>query len=394
MLAEAAKARECGCELLYLDPGWSKTEGATLWAEERLGSVSDMVGTLRKEYGLGLGYRTALRCYGDHWPKKFLVKHALQEPGPVDYGGAEYGWGIVRVWEPCLCNREFWQEKLRRLVAISEQGVSFMMFDEMDWRGPCYDPSHGHPVPTTPIDHVKAVYALCRAVREACPNVTIEAHDPVWPWLSAVYVPTYLGQGFGPGACYQENWGFEFMWNCLEDLRSGRALALYYYALGCSIPLYLHITMAADNDRCLFFWWVASTVRHLGVGGKQSHRTIEPAGGLPSFDPETRYRAYQEQLRTYRELKPYFTRGRFFGVAETIHLHTLPGTRGGVVNAFNLTDIQQDLRFRIPVTLLGGRDLAVDGANATWHGEEVELRVRVDAMSPALVRIGDAAAQA
>ena len=92
--------------------------------------------------------------------------------------------------------------------------------------------------------------------------------------------------------------------------------------------------------------------------------------------------------------KPYFTRGRFLGVAETIHLHTLPGTRGGVVNAFNLTDIQQDLRIRIPVTLLGGRDLAVDGANATWHGEEIELRVRVDAMSPALVRIGDAATQA
>lgn len=139
--------------------------------------------------------------------------------------------------------------------------MRFIMFDEMDWRGPCYDPKHGHHVPTTPLDHIMAVHRMAREVRRECPGVLIEVHDPVWPWHTSVYAPTYFQQGFGDNGAYDENWGFEYMWSCLDDLKSGRALSLYYYNLGCNIPLYLHITMAADNDNCLFFWWAASTVR-------------------------------------------------------------------------------------------------------------------------------------
>ena len=39
LLREAAKAKEIGCDLLYLDPGWEVCEGTTLWDEARLGSV-------------------------------------------------------------------------------------------------------------------------------------------------------------------------------------------------------------------------------------------------------------------------------------------------------------------------------------------------------------------
>ena len=385
LLKEAAKARDVGCDLLYLDPGWEVAEGETLWDEARLGPVADFIRTLKQDYGLDLAYRTILRCYRDYWPHRLLVRHADRDGGPLEYYPAVGPDG----WELCLAGREFWQEKLRRILAISKAGVRFMMFDEMDWRGPCYDASHGHAVPGTPYEHVMAVYSLTREVRRQCPGLTVEAHDPVWPWHTCIYVPTYFQQGFGKQGMYDENWGFEYMWDCLNDLRTGRALALYYYALGCNVPLYLHITMAADNDACVFFWWTASTVRHLGIGGKTSNKTIEPAGGLAPFDPEKRFAAYQAHMRTYNRLKPFFVRGRFHGILENVHLHTLPDTPGGVVNVFNLTDQEQTYDFSIPRERLGAQtDLPVTGAQARWEPDHVTLTLTLPPMSPAVVEIG------
>ncbi|MFH1476266.1 MAG: hypothetical protein ABIH24_02075 [Verrucomicrobiota bacterium] len=382
LLKEAAKAQACGCEALYLDPGWEVCEGATLWDEPRLGPVSEFVKTLKQDYGLDLAFRTILRCHKDMWPLKYLVRHAGREPAPIEFAPGVPG------WELCLCNPEFWKEKLRRILDISKHGVRFIMFDEMDWRGPCHDPLHGHAVPGTPLDHVMAVYNLAREVRRQCPDLAIEAHDPLWPWSNCIYVPTYFQQGFGDRGAYDENWGFEYMWDCLNDLRSGRALALYYYALGCDVPLYLHITMAADNDNCVFFWWTASTVRHLGIGGKDSNRTIEPGGGLPPYDHEKRFVAYRAQMQVYRQLKPYFVRGRFIGLAENIHLHTLPGVAGGVVNVFNIDDTERQIEFTIPAALLGGTGLPVAGASAHWAPDSVMLRLTLPPMSPALIRLG------
>ncbi len=387
LLREAEKARACGCELLYLDPGWEVAEGTTLWDESRLGTVAEMVQTLKEQYGLDLGYRTVVHCYTDYWPHEYLVRHPDREPGPVPWYGAS-------LWEVCLCNRKFWQEKLERILRISRHGIRFMMFDEMDWRGPCYDPTHGHPVPTTPLDHVRAGYSLCEEVRRQCPGLVAEAHDPVWPWSTSIYTPTYFGQGFGERGSYDENWGFEYMWNCIEDLKSGRALALYYYNLGCNIPLYLHITMSADNDNAVFFWWAASTVRHLGIGGKYGHESVQDDVNmaLPEHDPEQRFALYQEQMRLYKRLKPYFVRGTFHGLAEHIHLHTLPEAEGGVVVAFNLTEGEQELQFRVRQDLLnGGRDMVVEGAEAEWIEEGLDLRLKLGAMCPAVIRIGDAA---
>ena len=383
LLREAAKARAVGCELLYLDPGWEITEGFTQWDVARLGSVTDLVKTLRVEFGLQLGLRTILRSYGVHWPTDYMVQHAPgQSPAPAPWFGMQY-------WELCLSHRQFWEEKVARIVAIAQQGVQFLMVDEMDWRGPCFNPTHGHPVPSTPLDHIRAVVELCREVRRQCPELIIEMHDPVWPWTQCRYLPTYFQQGFRPHGGFDENWGFEYMWDCLTDLKTGKALALYYYNLGCSIPLYLHITMAADNDQAVFFWWTASTVRHLGIGGKTSHSTIDPAG-LPPHNPEKRFALYQEQMRLYRQLKPFFVRGIFTGIAENIHLHTLPGQTGGVINLFNLTDHEQKFEFTVPRALLGAdhSNLPVTGAHADWRRDSVRFQQTLPALSPAVIRIG------
>jgi len=388
LLDEAAKARQVGCELLYLDPGWEVCEGTSLWDESRLGSVKNLVEQLRDEYGLGLGYRTVLRTYENVWPAENLIRHTDGSSNPVLLGNQYF-------WEACLCNPDFWNEKLRRILEISRNGVRFMMVDEFDWRGACTNPSHGHKVPTVPLDHVMAVYRLCRAIRQACPGLTIEAHDPVWPWATSIYVPTYFQHGFGDAGCYDENWGFEYMWDCLNDLKSGRALALYYYNLGCNVPIYLHITMAADNDAGVFFWWAASTVRHLGIGGKVSNKTIEPPEGLAPYDCEKRFAAYQEQMALYKRLKPYFVRGVFHGIAETAHLHTLPERSGGVLVAFNLTDAEQEQEFFIPSHLLqANAEQPVSGAQAQWHADGVTIRLRLPAMSPGVVCIGEAVERA
>ena len=382
LMREAGKAQAIGCEMLYLDPGWEITEGFTQWDEERLGPVGEFAKTLREDYGLQLGFRTILRSYAAHWPTDYMVQHAPgQTPAPVE-------WAKMQLWEVCLCHRQFWEEKVARIIAIARHGVKFLMVDEMDWRGPCHNPAHGHPVPSTAHDHIHAVMQLCQEVRRQCPDLIIETHDPVWPWWACRYLPTYFKQGFRPRGSFDENWGFEYMWDCLNDLKSGKALALYYYNLGCNIPLYLHITMAADNDNAVFFWFAASTVRHLGIGGKTGHPTINPAN-LPAHDPEKRFALYQEQMRLYRQLKPYFVRGTFTGIAEHIHLHTLPGQEGGVINLFNLTDSEKEFEFAVPRSVLGAkRDLTVTGAQAEWRSDSVLIRHKLPAMTPAVIRIG------
>ena len=384
LLREAAKAQECGCELLYLDPGWEVAEGTTLWDEDRLGAAGELAATLRSEFGLGLGFRTILRCYRDHWAHRHLVLHGDRPKAPVAYGPQQ-------LWEPCLCSDSFREEKIERIRRIVDAGVTFLMVDEMDWRGPCSDPDHGHQVPSTAVDHARAVYDLCRSLRRDHPDLRIECHDPIWPWLVSIYVPTYFRQGFGERGDYDENWGFEYMWNCINDLRTGKALALYYYNLGCSSPLYLHITMAADNDNCLFFWWAASTVRHLGIGGKYGHETVNP-GDLPDYDPDARFAAYRREMATYRELKPYFVRGTFHGLDECAHLHTLRGRVGGALVLFNLAASLRRVVASIPGELIGcSARPAVTGAEANWNDGVLSVSAELAPMSPAIVRIGEAA---
>ena len=95
-------------------------------------------------------------------------------------------------------------------------------------------------------------------------------------------------------------------------------------------------------------------------------------------------------MRLYRQLKPYFVRGIFTGIAENIHLHTLPGQTGGVINLFNLTDREQEFEFTVPRALLGAdhSNLPVTGAHADWLRDAVRFQQTLPALSPAVIRIG------
>ena len=386
---EAEKAKELGCELLYLDPGWGICEGTTLWDEERLGKLTDFVKTLKEKYGLELGYRTIGRVYRDEFPHEWYIQRKEEEieyTRPLQKDG-----NPIPFWEVCTQCEEWKQEKLKRILAIKRPiearslppgaGIKFMMFDEFDWRGPCYNKSHGHPVPSTPEGHIRAIYWLIEEVHKRYPDVLIEAHEPVWPW-QVRYSPTYYRQSLITEG-YDENWGFEFMWNPIQNLISGEALCLYYYNLGSEVPLYDHITMEGDNDNCLSFWWYASTIRHLGIGGKKGLSSKE--------DNEVRYQAYKKAMAEYMKLKDFYTRGKFYGIDELTHVHTLPGKKGIVINAFNLSNEPVSKEVTLDLKEIGvdlDEHASIEGATGEQAGKKVILSLDIPAMGPILVKIG------
>ena len=390
LLQEAQKAKECGCDALYLDPGWEYAEGLTFFDHHRLGQQKDFVKILKEQYGLDLSIRCILRTYINYWPSHLDVLHregGIQAACMVPTGTIP---NEQLLYEQCLCNPVFLEEKARRIGKLVEDGATWIMLDEMDWRGPCYEKAHGHKVPSTAAEHADAVYDLAKRVKTKY-QIPVEVHDPVWPWHSSVYTPVYYRQGFGAEGSYSENWGFEFMWECIHDLQSGKALSLYYYNLGCNIPLYLHINMAADNDQCLFFWWAASTVRHLGIGGKECHSSVIPTNRHFEVNFEKRYASYKECMEKYCKLRAYYQRGIFCGIHEYAHLHVLKEAKGGVLDLFNCTDATKVCTAEIDAELLGGEGLQVVGANVVWENGILRVIQEIPAFSHALVRIGDAA---
>lgn len=361
---EARKARETGCEALYLDPGWEICEGSTRWDEERLGKADDFVRSIREQYGLKVGFRTIGRSYCDDYRGMYRVRsdgatgyYAPYQPKPF--------------YEPCVCSRQYQEEKISRILSVAEGGMDFIMFDEFDWRGPCLDPSHGHPVPTTPNMHARAVADLVRRVHEKRPETIIEMHDPIWPW-GVRYTPVYYLHD-QPGS-FDEGWAFEFMWNPLEDLLSGKALSLFYYNLAYEIPLYLHIDMSKDNDNCLAFWWYASTIRHLGIGGGKDN-------------PE-RFEAYKLAMREYLSLKDLYTRGDFYGLDELTHLHVLPNDGRCVLNAYNLTDTPVLREVDIRLNDLGLMEgVRVEGVPHEASGSRLRIKLEIPPFSPLVVKM-------
>ena len=390
LLEEAEKAKECGCGALYLDPGWEFAEGTSFFDYHRLGEEKELVQLLREEYNLELSIRCILRTYIPYWPDELNAIH--QKNGIA--AACMLPYTIIPsnqlLYEQCLCNSVFFEEKLRRIEKLIEDGASFLMLDEMDWRGPCFNTHHSHAIPSTASEHADAVYELARRIKNKY-GIPVEVHDPIWPWNSSIYTPTYWRQGFGTDGSYTENWGFEFMWDCIQDLQSGRALCLYYYNLCCNIPLYLHINMSADNDQCLFFWWAASTVRHLGIGGKNCHPSVVPPDKHFHFDPEERFEAYKLCMKQYLEFKAYYQRGIFYGIHEYAHLHVLKTQKGGILDLFNCTDSAQICTAEIPAELLGASHLKTRGADALWENEHLIIRAALPPLSHVLVQIGDAA---
>jgi NedA-like, galactose-binding domain len=274
----------------------------------------------------------------------------------------------------CMGSKQFLAEAEKRLLARCAEGVVFLMFDGTWWNGPCTDPAHGHAIPYRMEDHMRACLDLAKRVHARYPHVLIEMHDMLAGGSTERMTPVYYKYGL-PGS-YDDNWGFELMWDPMADLKSGRARTLYDYNLGCNVPVYLHIDLRKDNENCVVFWWYASTCRHLGIGG--THKKAEVVG------------AQQAAMRRYRELDRFFKRGEFFGINEEIHVHALKSEQAMVVNVFNLSGDERKVGGKISLQELGldpGRSYSSSEPWAKVEGGQLQVDRQMPAWSAGVVEI-------
>ena len=366
MKAAAAKAREYHCEALYLDPGWDTSFASKIWDEGRLGKLSDFAAMLRNEYGLSLSLHTPMAGWCNPSSYDRSIDRMLADGTRADYS-------------LCAMSRLYVDETFRRLDALASSGARFFMFDGTIYAGACYDPSHGHPVPARRDEHARAMNRLARMVHRKHPQVLIEMHDQLLGGTTLRHVPTYYGYGESPdeGRGFDTVWAFELMWDPMTDLAGGHSIALYYYNLAYSLPLYIHIDLRTDNDQALMLWWNASACRHLGVGG--THKDARVA------------QAHQDALATYRRLKPFFSAGVFYGIDEQTHLHRHPSQSSAVLNCFNLSAQPVRRSVRLEPALYGlidHHEYQVTGAAAQHRvASAYEIEVAVKPWGHTLVEV-------
>ena len=377
LYAEAAIARDIGAEAFYFDPVWDVVEGSSIWDEARLGSLEDFVRTMRDRYGLKTSLHLMMHT-------KTLAEdpriYRRRQDGSVDIWPGLYSGGRI-----CGASPAWQQMKIERLLKLTAAGVTFLMFDFVSYVPPevpirrfepsgsaCWDPGHGHEVPLTMQTHAEGILKVIQAVKREYPGVLIESHDRVRGGTQDFH-PLYFQHGLPDS--FDENWGFEYMWDSFMDLLSRKALSLYEYNLAYDIPLYLHIHCGQDNDRMLAFWWYASTCRHLGIGGVR--------------DPDSPlYRALKLAVGTYRRLKPFFARGRFVGVEPLIHAHALPEQGAVVFVLFNLGSEPITHDVDIPASEVGVTALrSMRNAEVRLAEGQLRFTVEVPPLSPLLVEV-------
>jgi len=384
MKAAAAKAKWFGCEALYLDPGWDTNFASKIWDQARLGPLESFTAMLKADYGLKCSLHTPLSgwCNPTSYPPdcyrldRFNRRARWEAQFPDTKPSSAY---------PPICGAsdQYVEETLRRLEALAAAGAIFFMFDGTAYHAECWDTNHGHAVPARKQAHVEATVRLARLVHERFPDVLIEMHDPVVGGFHSHYTPLYHGHGPKPGAAkragahgFDSVWAFELMWNPMDDLMSGRSIALYYYNLAYSLPLYIHIDLRTDNKNSLVFWWNASTCRHLGIGGTHS----DPAA----------VKAQREAVRIYRRLKPYFTDGSFYGIDELTHVHVNASATGAVINCFNLKDLPELRTLRFSPHAYGldaTRPFRFSPGNVSATGDIYTVQVEIPAQGHLLIEV-------
>jgi hypothetical protein len=311
---EAQNAKDAGAESLYLDPGWDLYPGSSVWDEKRLGKFKDFADTIHNKYRLKVALHLMMVFTSEKELEEFYCRN--------DDGSKSLG-AVLDLY--CFCPNDVWvHEKTARLLKLASEGADFFMFDfsfygNRDYVG-CMNPAHGHETPMRKQTHADNIMKVIHNVKKFNKSVLIEAHDRIVGG-SSPYHALYFQHG--DENTFDENWGYEFMWNPLSDLISKKAISLYEYNMAYSIPLYLHINEHGDNDNLLSLWWYISTVRHLGIGGL-----------LPE---EPKYKLLQSAMTLYHNYKTYFAKGTFYGLAADVHLHVNQLNGTGAICCFNLT---------------------------------------------------------
>jgi len=368
---EAEIARDIGAECLYLDPGWNTALGSEIWNEQRFGTLKEFSKTIHETYGLKLAFHLMMNFEGKNEPDEFYLRSRK---------------GVKLVADPyinlyCLCANEHWlKEKSRRLLELAKEGIDFFMFDFTDFSTfmadnlGCFSKDHGHEVPMRRQTHTENILKVIQSVKKEYPLILIEAHDRGIKPRHQLYYQQNLPHSF------DENWGFECMWNPMQDILSGRSTQLYEYNLAYSIPLYLHINENSDNENMLQFWWYASLVRHLGIGGLSDREN-------------PKYKALKQAMVLYKKIKPILARGTFYGIKHNIHLHVDESDKLGVITAYNLSsrvkiiEIQFDsLKYGLEVNtveIYNGINQKISTIKLTQSSKNIyQFNVEISPLSP------------
>jgi len=368
---EAQLARDIGAESLYLDPGWNIALGSSIWNEERFGSLKEFSKNIHEKYGLKLALHLMMNFEGENEPDEFYLRSKK---------------GVKVVSDPytnlfCLCANNHWvEEKTRRLLELAKEGIDFFMFDFTDFSMfmvddlGCFNKDHGHEVPMLRETHSENIFKVIQNVKKKFPHILIEAHTRGVKPRNPLYYQHNLPHSF------DENWGFECMWNPMQDLLSGRATQLFEYNLAYSIPLYLHINENSDNENMLQFWWYASLARHLGIGGLSDKKSVK-------------YIALKEAMTLYKTIKPFLTRGIFYGISQNIHLHMDEIDKLGVITAYNLSsrsqliDVQFDpIKYGLDVStveIYNGTNKSISTIKLTQSSNyTLQFKVEISPLSP------------
>jgi hypothetical protein len=361
MKVEADKGHELGCQCLYLDPGWDTDFGSTIWADDRLGTEASFVAWLKNDYGMTLALHTPLAPW--NLPDTYPV-----EARKMNQDGTPTGDHML-----CPESSAYQDLKSARLKELCKQGAYFLMFDGSSYPGDGWYLDHGKLTKLTRQIHVDAILKMAQLVHADYPNVVIEQHDPMFGGSGVRYVPTYFMYN-KPGA-FNDVWGFEFMNDPLTDVLSRRAFCLYYLDLAYDIPVYLHIKLWKDNTNALMLWWYLSTCRHIGMGGKPT-------------DPAV-WEAQKQAMKTYLPLKRFYAQGDFYGLDETIHVHTVPDLKESVIDCFNLerSPVVRHLEFRLSEIGLPSQAIEMDGGSFTMNGDKIEMDVPIPAMAHHLIHL-------
>ena len=186
MKAEAAKAKELGCEVLYLDPGWDTGPSQHIWDAARLGPMESFVKMIRERVWPE-GRFALVFAGGRAADRSAIPRHVRPKPG-FSTRTARRSTCFI-----CFPSPAFLDTKEKRLLELCRNGAVFLMFDSDQYSGPCYDKTHGHSIPSTREEHAKALFELARRVKAKYPNVLIEMHDPITGPSGIHYTPTYFG---------------------------------------------------------------------------------------------------------------------------------------------------------------------------------------------------------
>jgi hypothetical protein len=182
---EARKGVDYGCEAIYLDPGWDTKFASLIWGDAWLGPMDAFVKEMRDRYGLKVSLHTPLATWmsldipmgppaSDTYP---AAARLIAPPVPPQEPGEKAA--ARRLPAICLGSRQYLEAAEKRLLDLCAGGATFLMYDGNFWNGGCLNADHGHPVPYTFEDHIRANVDLAVRIHAKYPQVLIEMHDMI-----------------------------------------------------------------------------------------------------------------------------------------------------------------------------------------------------------------------